>query len=132
MDFSIGSVGDSEGDDNNKNSFIQKPRVVRSSLCETKLSLHGNELKDNDQTNELIKETVSISPLTGDKHVSADVSQCLDQAYQTHQINKLCEQNIHTTSGVAQCRKLKSFKLNLNKVATPNLHLRLVECVFLI
>uniref|UniRef100_A0A1A9ZHI1 G-protein coupled receptors family 1 profile domain-containing protein n=1 Tax=Glossina pallidipes TaxID=7398 RepID=A0A1A9ZHI1_GLOPL len=127
LDFSIGSVGDSEGDDNNKNSFMQKPRVVRSPLCETKLSLHGNELKDNDQTNEQIKETVSISPLTGDKHVSAVVSQRLDQAYQTHQINKQCKQNIHTTSDVAHYRKLKSFKLNLNKVATPNLHLRFLN-----
>uniref|UniRef100_A0A1A9UZY4 G-protein coupled receptors family 1 profile domain-containing protein n=1 Tax=Glossina austeni TaxID=7395 RepID=A0A1A9UZY4_GLOAU len=127
LHFSIGSVCDSDGDDNNKKTFMQKPRVVRSSLCETKLGLHGNELKDNDQTNAQIKETVSISTLTGDKHVSAVVSQRLDQAYRTHQINEQCEQNIHTTSDVAHCRKLKSFKLNLNKVATPNLHLRFLN-----
>ncbi|XP_037898898.1 uncharacterized protein LOC119643583 isoform X7 [Glossina fuscipes] len=127
LDFSIGSIGDSDGNVNNKNSFTQVPRVMRSSLCETKLSLHGNELKDNDQTNTQIKETVPISTLTGDKTVSAVVSQRLDQAYQTQQLNKQCEQNIHTNSDITHCRKLKSFKLNVNKVATPKLHLRFLN-----
>ncbi|KAL9887895.1 5-hydroxytryptamine receptor 2A isoform 9-T13 [Glossina fuscipes fuscipes] len=127
LDFSIGSIGDSDGNVNNKNSFTQVPRVMRSSLCETKLSLHGNELKDNDQTNTQIKETVPISTLTGDKTVSAVVSQRLNQAYQTQQLNKQCEQNIHTNSDITHCRKLKSFKLNVNKVATPKLHLRFLN-----
>uniref|UniRef100_A0A1A9WRL8 G-protein coupled receptors family 1 profile domain-containing protein n=1 Tax=Glossina brevipalpis TaxID=37001 RepID=A0A1A9WRL8_9MUSC len=125
LDFSICSTDGSDGDVNDKNNFTQELRNInlRSPLC----SLRGNKVKVDDETDAGISEAGPISTLSNSNSFSSiSVSQDLNQAYQTRQLNKPGQQNIQITSDIRH-RKLRSFKLNLNKVPTPALHLRFLH-----